>query len=215
MKKIVIWSFVSLMLLTPVIAYGQLSSDCTNTPSAKLCNPIRTSDSITVFAAKIVQVFTTFFALMALIYVVFSGFRMMISQGDSEALTVAKNAFMWSIFGLILAMFAFVLITATGTFIGAKDPNADSYTGNNAVINPLTDTTFFALLLRLLTGFLSVAGLIAMFLIIIGGFRYVTSAGNEEQAENGKKTLQWAIIGLVVALLAYVITRATLTFFGG
>ena len=214
MKKIVVRSLIGLMLLTPVIAYGQLSSDCTNTPSTTLCNPIRTSDSITVVAAKIVQVFSTFFALFALIYVVYSGFRMMISQGDSEALTVAKNAFMWSILGLILGMFAFVLITATGTFIGAKDPNTDSYVGNNAVINPLTDTTFFALLLRILTGFLSVAGLIAMLLIIIGGFRYITSSGNEEMAESGKKTLQWSIIGLVTIILSYVLVRATLTFFG-
>jgi len=53
--------------------------------------------------------------------------------------------------------------------------------------------------------FLEVAGLIAVAFIIYGGFRYITSAGNEEAAESGKNTLTNAIIGLVIIILSYVI----------
>jgi len=52
---------------------------------------------------------------------------------------------------------------------------------------------------------LPIVGLIAVLFIIIGGFRYITSAGNEEQAEGAKKTLTNAIIGLVIVILSYVI----------
>ncbi len=48
-------------------------------------------------------------------------------------------------------------------------------------------------------------GLIAILFIIIGGYRYITSQGNEEVAETGKNTLINAIIGLVIIALAYVI----------
>lgn len=46
---------------------------------------------------------------------------------------------------------------------------------------------------------------VAVMILIVGGFRYITSAGNESQAEAAKETITKAIIGLVVILLAYVI----------
>lgn len=49
---------------------------------------------------------------------------------------------------------------------------------------------------------LSLAGTVAVLFIIIGGFRYMTSAGNESRAEGGKKTLIWASIGLALVILA-------------
>lgn len=52
---------------------------------------------------------------------------------------------------------------------------------------------------------LAVAGLIAVAFIIYGGFRYITSGGNDEAAEAGKKILTNAIIGLVIIIFSYVI----------
>jgi hypothetical protein len=52
---------------------------------------------------------------------------------------------------------------------------------------------------------LLVGGAIAVLFIIIGGFQYITSAGNEEQAEKGRNTLVNAVIGIVLILLSYVI----------
>ncbi|OGE74005.1 MAG: hypothetical protein A3I07_03765 [Candidatus Doudnabacteria bacterium RIFCSPLOWO2_02_FULL_42_9] len=54
---------------------------------------------------------------------------------------------------------------------------------------------------------LTVAGLIAVLFLIIGGFRYITSAGNEETAENAKKIIINAIIGIVIIILSFVIVR--------
>ncbi len=48
---------------------------------------------------------------------------------------------------------------------------------------------------------------IAVLFVIFGGFQYITAAGNEKQAETAKQTLTWAILGLVVMLLAYVIVK--------
>ena len=52
---------------------------------------------------------------------------------------------------------------------------------------------------------LGIVGLIAVIFLIYGGFRYITSAGNEEVAEGAKKTIQNSIIGLVVIILSYTI----------
>lgn len=49
------------------------------------------------------------------------------------------------------------------------------------------------------------AGAIAVVFVIIGGYWYITSGGNEETAEKGQKTLTNAIIGVVVIVLSYAI----------
>lgn len=72
----------------------------------------------------------------------------------------------------------------------------------------LTDSkTLPELVLRVLTMLLTFAGVVAVVIIIVGGFQYMTSGGNDEQAEKGKKALTNAIIGLVVVILAYAIVQ--------
>jgi hypothetical protein len=52
---------------------------------------------------------------------------------------------------------------------------------------------------------ISFSGVVAALFLIVGGFLYLTSAGNEEQTEKGKKILVNSVIGLVVIILAYAI----------
>lgn len=54
---------------------------------------------------------------------------------------------------------------------------------------------------------LVLAGSVAVLFLIIGGFWYLTSSGNDEQAEKGRKTLVNAIIGLVVVIMSFAIVQ--------
>lgn len=58
--------------------------------------------------------------------------------------------------------------------------------------------------------FLAIVGIISVAYLIYGGFRYITSAGNEETAEEAKKIIQNAIIGLVVVILSFIIITVTI-----
>lgn len=49
------------------------------------------------------------------------------------------------------------------------------------------------------------AGIVALVLIIISGFKFVTSGGEPKKAEGARKTLTYAIIGLVVILFSFAI----------
>ena len=51
------------------------------------------------------------------------------------------------------------------------------------------------------------SGSVTVLFLIIGGFWYLTSAGNEEQAEKGKKTLINSVIGLVIIMLSFAIVK--------
>ena len=50
---------------------------------------------------------------------------------------------------------------------------------------------------------LFIIGAIAVIMIVIGGMRYVLSGGDSTQITAAKNTILYAIIGIVVAILAY------------
>lgn len=59
-------------------------------------------------------------------------------------------------------------------------------------------------------GLLGFAGVLAVIFVIIGGVRIIAAAGNEEQVKQGKQTLLWAVLGLVVAFGGYVVVNAVI-----
>lgn len=50
---------------------------------------------------------------------------------------------------------------------------------------------------------LFIIGAIAVIMIVIGGLRYVISGGDSSQITAAKNTILYAIVGIVVAILAY------------
>ena len=54
---------------------------------------------------------------------------------------------------------------------------------------------------------LYVAGIIAVVIVVIAGFRFVTSNGDAAQVSKAKNTIIYALVGLVVAIMAYAIVN--------
>lgn len=54
-------------------------------------------------------------------------------------------------------------------------------------------------------------GAIAVIMIIIGGIKYVTSNGDSSGVTSAKNTILYAVVGLVVAVMAYTIVNFVLT----
>lgn len=52
---------------------------------------------------------------------------------------------------------------------------------------------------------LGFAGIVLFILLLVAGFKYITSGGDPKAVEGAKKTLTSAIIGLVVILVSYLI----------
>ncbi len=77
---------------------------------------------------------------------------------------------------------------------------ADNSAGVPASANPTTtiDNT-----IHRVVNLISLAvGIAAVIMIIVGGFRFITSGGNQDKVKGAKNTLTYAIIGLVVVALA-------------
>jgi len=77
--------------------------------------------------------------------------------------------------------------------------------------NPLGGvTTAQELYGRLIFSFMAVAGVLAMIMFLIGGFQWMTAAGNAERVKKGRDTLMWAVLGLVVIFSSYAVLRTIL-----
>lgn len=62
---------------------------------------------------------------------------------------------------------------------------------------------------------LTVLGMIAVIMIVVGGIRYTTSNGNASQIKEAKDTILYSVVGLVVAIMAFSIVNFVLGRFSG
>ena len=58
---------------------------------------------------------------------------------------------------------------------------------------------------------LYIVGVIAVIMLIIGGIRYVISGGDAKKVTDAKNTVLYAIIGLIIAFLAFAIVNFVIT----
>lgn len=72
----------------------------------------------------------------------------------------------------------------------------------------------FGQIIQTVTNFvLGLAGAIAVIMIVVGGIMYATSAGNDQQVAKAKNTILGAVVGLIIAVLAYSIISFVISSF--
>ncbi len=64
---------------------------------------------------------------------------------------------------------------------------------------------------QVIVSFLSLLGVVFIILIMLGGFKWMTSGGNEGKVLMAKQTIKRAVIGFVIIMSAYVITAFVFT----
>ena len=84
-----------------------------------------------------------------------------------------------------------------------QDPQTNCETSNGiGKVNGLLTTV--------INVFSFVVGIIAVFMIIVGGLRYITSGGDSGKVTAAKTTIIYALVGLVIVALAQLIVRLVL-----
>lgn len=68
---------------------------------------------------------------------------------------------------------------------------------------------------KIINGLLFLIGIIAVIMIIYGGIRYTTSAGDSTKIAAAKNTILYAVVGLIVAIMAYAIVNFVVSSFNG
>ena len=95
-----------------------------------------------------------------------------------------------------------VLASALSVQEGADAARADGMPteliGDNGVFSRLTNTI------------LLIVGLISVIMLVYGGLRYILSGGDSKKVTDAKNTVLYAIIGLIISLLAFAIVNFVL-----
>ena len=107
-----------------------------------------------------------------------------------------------------LISLAIVAILALPLF--ALPASAQFDPGLNQVSNGLNNSlangdprTMIGNIIRVALGFL---GVIAVGIILMGGFKWMTAAGNEDKVSEAKKLLGAGVVGLVIVLAAWAVS---------
>lgn len=92
---------------------------------------------------------------------------------------------------------------ATGTTYDLKggassakgDGSPDELFGDNGMIKKIVNVILYLL------------AAVSVIMLIVGGFRYIVSQGDSTKVTAAKNTILYAIIGLIIAILAYAIVN--------
>lgn len=82
---------------------------------------------------------------------------------------------------------------------------------DTTLLNPLGEgATIYEIIARLIRVLLGLSGSVALLMFVWGGFLWLTSAGETKRVTQGKETLKWASLGLVVIMLAYTMVQVVI-----
>lgn len=181
----------------PVFASAQIapltSANC-QTSLGINCSAGDNAGTLRTYALTIINVFLGLVGVVALIFILIGGVRYISSRGDEGEAESAKKTILYAVIGILVVGIAAILVnfTLNAAGVGGALPG-----GSNLVGAALT----------IINIFLGLIGVTALVFVLIGGVRYITSQGDESSAEEAKKTILYAVIGIVVVGIAAVVVN--------
>lgn len=138
-----------------------------------------------------------FMGLAAVVVIVIAGITLVLSIGDDGAREKARKIILYAVLGLVVIVLAAAIVLL---IINA--------TGGASIFGPVPDlgatggTDIRETVLGVLDGILQFMALIAVVVIVIAGILLVVSFGEEQSKDRAKRIILYAVIGLVIILLA-------------
>ena len=96
-----------------------------------------------------------------------------------------------------------------GVCSGGRAANSSVCSGSGTTDNPLFGAS--GVITKVAQILVIIAGVASVFMIMIGGFKYMTSTGDSAKVNSAKDTILYAIIGLIVTVFAQSIVTFVLT----
>jgi hypothetical protein len=144
--------------------------------------------------------------LIAVFFVIYGGVRYVTSQGKPDETAKAQASILNAVIGLAISLTAIALVTFLGSQLAGNPGKAVATSPDVISLSVLPHTPVDGSFVQTILGIaFGVIGALSLLFVVIGGFRYVISAGNPKAVQQAKNTITYALIGLLVAILAQVI----------
>lgn len=202
-KKLLIGSLVILALFSAEPAFAQPGpGPATGTVTVGVTNPL-SFNTVNDLLGRVLTFLQTFIVILALIFIVIGAFLYISSGGDSGRVETAKKCITAALIGLALGIAAPAFLRQISDILGwtAAPPAGVG-----------TSLTLIQIATNILNFLLSVVGVVALIMLVVGAFMYLTAAGDEDRIDTGKKIVKYSIIGITIALAALVLVRQIAAF---
>ena len=119
----------------------------------------------------------------------------------------------------VIATLLLVAFALPATTVHAQEINKNTKCGSNiSGLDPSNCNTdvegsgsdIEGLIRTIINVFSVIVGSISVIMIIVGGFRYITSAGDSNNVSGAKNTILYAIVGLIIVAFAEIIVQFVL-----
>ncbi len=176
------------------------------TAAVSFTNPLA-FDTVQGATAVFLAAFQGIIVMLALIFLVLGGILYITSAGDTKNIDKAKAMITAAMIGLAIGVAAPSLLKTVGDVLGwggAELPTA--VTGAKSAMEVAQGILDFLL---------SITGLLAMLMLVIGGLMFFAAAGDEKRAETAKSIVKYAVMGVALAITSLIIVRTVATLFTG
>lgn len=191
-----------------VIGIAGAGTELLSVENGGLFNPNTAKERVVLFRVE-VNILITFVRYMlgslAVFGLIAGAFGIVSTGGNEDALSTAKNRLLASGIGLAIIMFSTIFIDKVFYVVDlnasttAIDPQINSFQGVRELV-AITNIV------------VSIVGPIMILMLVIGGFMYALSAGDDGQIDKAKALIKNAIIGCIVIYGAFAIVA---TFISG
>lgn len=204
----------STFLTFPAWYDGLLDGDC------KIASPSTlgsNGDGLTQFIFRIVlniiEIVLQVIAYATAGYIIYGGFKYLTAAGSPDRVTAGRKIITNALVGLVISFMSIAIVNLISGNVGLNtavaancaatganvtvDPNCVGVakTDANDVVNGVLNTAYFA------------AGVTGVIVIIVSALFYVTSNGDASKTKRAKDGILYAVVGLVVVMVAFVITN--------
>lgn len=153
---------------------------------------------------KILTYLQGLIVIFSLIMIAIGAFLYIASAGNSGRVETAKKCITAALIGLAIAIAAPAFLRQISDILGWSAATLPAGAG--------TTLTLIQIANNILSFLLSVVGVIALIMLVVGAFMYLTAAGDEDRIDTGKNIVKYSIIGIAIALGAMVLVRQVANF---
>lgn len=132
---------------------------------------------------------------LALGFIIYGGYLYIMSQGDPGKMAKGKKALTSAVIGTVIAASAVVIVN---TAKSALLISASEGWQQSSKVQDIIDNAF--------NWAFAMGGIVAVAFIVKGAIEYVVSQGDPGKVSKATRSIIYAVIGLVVVLLAFAIT---------
>ncbi len=144
--------------------------------------------------------------VLSLVFIVIGAVLYITSTGNQARVTTAKAAIFAALIGLAIGILAPTFLKEIATVLGwnATAPLPTEVSGARSAAD---------ILLSVLNFLLGIVGILAIIFLVVGAIMFLGATGDMNRIGVAKKIIQYALLGIVVALASLVVVRQIAEFF--